>query len=83
MGENEIINIANYIFDNKLTIRAGAKIFNVPKSTLHYNVSKKLINIDYGLYLKLHNYLQENFNEKHLRGGEATKQKYKKYHKKQ
>lgn len=78
MSENEIINVANYILENNMTIRKTAKIYNVPKSTLHYNVTKKLIEINYNLYLKLHKYLQQNFNEKHIRGGLATKNKYKK-----
>ena len=69
MSENEIINLANFILDNNLTIRKTAKIYNMPKSTLHYNVTKKLIEINYNLYLKLHRYLQQNFKEKHIRGG--------------
>lgn len=76
MSENEIINLANFILDNNLTIRKTAKIYNMPKSTLHYNVTKKLIEINYNLYLKLHRYLQQNFKEKHIRGGMATKHKY-------
>ena len=78
MGETEIINLANYILDYKLTIRGAGKIFSIPKSTLHYNVTTKLKDIDYALYAKLHKYLQQNFKEKHIRGGEATKKKYKK-----
>lgn len=77
MNEIEIQNVANFILDNNLTIRKAAKIYNIPKSTLHYNVTKKLVNINYNLYLKLHKYLQINFNEKHIRGGLATKNKYK------
>ena len=78
MSEKEIINIANYILEKNLTIRSAGKIFNTPKSTLHYNVTNKLREIDYKLYLKLHKYLQKNFNEKHIRGGLATKKKYQK-----
>lgn len=83
MNENEIIKLANFILDNNLTIRKAASFYNTPKSTLHYNVTKKLIEIDYNLYLKLHKYLQQNFKEKHIRGGLATKNKYINYHKKQ
>lgn len=86
MSELEIQNVACFIMDNNLTIRKTASIYNMPKSTLHYNVTKKLININYNLYVKLHKFLQNNFNEKHIRGGLATKNKYKKekkrkYHK--
>lgn len=86
MNDNEIIKIANYILEKKLTIRKAGKHFGIAKSTLHYMVTKKLININYNLYAKLHVYLQNNFKEKHIRGGLATKNKFKKlkkiYHKK-
>lgn len=78
MSEKEIINIANFILDKNLTIRKAGEIFNTPKSTLHYNVTTRLRQIDYKLYLKLHLYLQKNFKEKHIRGGLATKKKYSK-----
>lgn len=82
MKEEEIIILANFILENKLTIRRAGLYYNIPKSTLHYNVAKKLPNINYNLYLKLHKYLKQNFDEKHIRGGLATKNKYKKlYHK--
>ncbi|MBE5745702.1 MAG: stage III sporulation protein D [Clostridiales bacterium] len=77
MNDTQILQLANFILDNKLTIRKTAKIYNIPKSTLHYYVAKKLIEINYNLYLKLHRYLQQNFKEKHIRGGMATKNKYK------
>lgn len=78
MTEKDILFITNYILENKLTIRKAGSIFNIPKSTLHYNVTIKLKEIDYILYFKLHKYLQQNFREKHIRGGNATKMKYKK-----
>ncbi|MGN1208441.1 MAG: sporulation transcriptional regulator SpoIIID [Christensenellales bacterium] len=78
MSEKEIEFVANFILEKNLTIRDAGKIFNVPKSTLHYNVTKKLKQFDAELYLKLHAYLQKNFSEKHLRGGNSTKEKYKK-----
>ena len=78
MSDKEIIFISKYILQNNLTIRKAGGLFSIPKSTLHYNITKRLKDINYSLYYKLHNYLQTNFNEKHLRGGEATKNKYKK-----
>ncbi len=81
MNEKEIEYVANYILANSLTIRGAGKTFGVPKSTIHYNVTKKLVKINYNLYLKLHAYLQRNFEEKHLRGGNATKLKYQKMNK--
>lgn len=82
MFDKQIVDIANYILDNKLTIRSAGSFFNIPKSTLHYNLSNRLRKINIQLYFSLHNYLQNNFNEKHIRGGEATKLKYLSYHKK-
>lgn len=83
MTDNEIISVANFMLSNNLTIRGAGKFYNIPKSSIHYNVTVRLKKINYNLYLKLHKYLQKNFAEKHLRGGEATKQKYKNiYHKK-
>lgn len=76
MSEQEIEFVAEFMLENNLTIRKSAKIFNLPKSTLHYNVTKKLESFNFLLYKKLHNFLQNNFNEKHIRGGQSTKNKY-------
>lgn len=84
MRENEIEFLANYILENNLTIREASKKLDIPKSTLHYKVTKNLKNQNLTLYLKLHTYLKNNFEVKHIRGGEATKIKWSKikYHKK-
>ena len=71
-----IINLANYILENKTTIRATATAFGIPKSTVHNNLSKNLKLINYKLYSKVQNLLDENFNIKHIHGGESTKLKY-------
>lgn len=80
MSEQEIEFVANFMLDNNLTIRKAGKIFNIPKSTLHYNLTKKLESFNYSLFKSLHDFLQINFNEKHIRGGESTKNKYLKMH---
>jgi len=80
MKDYEIVYIANYILEYKLTVRSAGEVFQIPKSTLHYNLTKKLKKINYTVYLKLHKYFENNFNEKHIRGGIATKEKYKKIH---
>ena len=46
------------------------------KSTVHYDLTNRLPFVDHDLYLKVKTILHTNFEEKHLRGGEATKQKY-------
>lgn len=78
MRENDIEFLANYILENNLTIREASKILGIPKSTLHYKVTKNLRNENFVLYNKLHSYLENNFQEKHIRGGEATRQKWRK-----
>ena len=70
------ITLANYIIENKATIRSTAKIFNMAKSTVHYDLSMRLPYIDNNLYNKVKQILNINFSQKHIRGGEATKQKY-------
>ncbi len=68
--------LADYIEKTHSTIRQTAKVFNMAKSTVHYDLGHRLPFIDYDQYLKVKKILNCNFNEKHLRGGEATKQKY-------
>lgn len=68
--------LAHYLLENNSTIRATAKVFDLPKSTVHHDVSIKLKYIDYPLYLKVKKLLDQNFSIKHLHGGESTKQKY-------
>ncbi len=69
---------ADYILKNKSTIRACAAVFGVSKSTVHYDVSVKLRKINFALYERVKELLDQNFEEKHIRGGIATKNKYKK-----
>ena len=69
---------ARYIVDNNSTIRKTAQYFKMSKSTVHNDLNKKLENKNYGLYLEVKKILLKNFNEKHIRGGESTRNKYKK-----
>ncbi len=70
------IYLAHYILENNTTIRATAKAFDIPKSTVHHDLSVKLKYIDYALYEEVKKLLVENFNIKHIHGGESTKHKY-------
>ena len=72
-----VLNIANHINETHDTIRKTAKIYGYSKSTIHNDVSIKLKTIDFALYQRTKKILYENFAEKHIRGGAATKQKYK------
>ena len=69
--------LANYLIENKATVRDTAKVFGVSKSTVHKDITEKLSKINYPLYETVWSILQKNKLERHLRGGEATKRKYK------
>ena len=74
---DRILEEAYYIAETGATVRATAKIFHVGKSTVHKDVTKKLKSIDKDLYLAVKKVLKINLSERHIRGGEATKRKYK------
>ena len=67
-----------YIVENNATVRATAIRFGISKSTVHKDVTQTLKNTNRSLYLDVKSVLEKNKVERHLRGGEATKQKYKK-----
>ena len=73
-----IINEAKFILVNKSTVRQTAKAFGVSKSTVHKDLTQKLFKLDRELYTSVKNLLQINLQERHLRGGQATKLKFKK-----
>jgi len=73
-----VLTLASYILANNTTIRATAKYFNIPKSTVHHDLSVKLRYINYGVYKQVKELLQNNFLIKHIHGGESTKLKYEK-----
>ncbi len=69
--------LAEYIIETKATVRAAAKRFDVSKSTVHTDVSLRLKDIDHELYENVRLVLDENKAQRHIRGGNATKEKYK------
>ncbi len=72
--DDRAVMLAEYITKNKSTIRDAAAWSGVSKSTVHTDVTKKLKNIDRELYEKVRIILDENKSERHLRGGLATKE---------
>ncbi len=68
---------ATYIIENNATVRQTASQFNISKSTVHKDVSYRLKNIDLSLYRQVKAVLDKNLKERHIRGGIATKNKYK------
>ncbi len=75
--EERTTQIARYIIETKSTVRAAAKKFGISKSTVHKDVTERLKKINRDLYIKIREVLDINKPERHLRGGEATKKKYK------
>ena len=74
--EDRTISLANYILEENATVRSAAKKFGVSKSTVHKDVTERLMKIDPALARDTHKILDENKAERHIRGGMATKQKY-------
>lgn len=70
------VELANYIIENKCTVRDAAAWFGVSKSTVHKDVTKTLMKTSPMLYKNVKEILDKNKAERHLRGGEATRIKY-------
>lgn len=73
---DRVVDYACYIIDNKCTIRACAKHFNTAKSSVHYDLKYRLPKISLTSFLAVKAILDQNFQEKHIRGGEATRIHY-------
>ena len=78
LPEERAVHAAEYIVATRSTVRATAKRLGVSKSTVHKDVSERLLKIDGALYKEVKQILEQNKQERHLRGGEATKRKYEK-----
>jgi len=75
--EQRACDLAVYIIENKATVRTAAKEFGISKSTVHKDLSERLEQFNRPLYLQVKEVLDENKAERHIRGGIATRIKYK------
>ncbi len=75
--QGRAVILGEYILDTGATVRATAKVFKISKSTVHKDVTQKLRYDDPQLYKEVKAVLQKNKSERHIRGGMATKRKYK------
>lgn len=75
--EKRAMEIANYIINEGATVRQTARVFGVSKSTVHKDVTERLPKINPLIANQVKNILDANKAERHIRGGKATKMKYK------
>ena len=75
-GKERCVVLGLYIVENNATVRSTATRFGISKSTVHKDVTQTLKTINKSLYLDVKSVLEKNKEERHIRGGEATKKKY-------
>ena len=75
--ELRVKDLAVYILENRATVRAAAARFGVSKSTVHKDMTERLPHMDPALYRQVRKLLDINKAERHIRGGLATRRKYK------
>ena len=74
--EERAVEIATYIIETNATVRQTAKKFGISKSTVHKDVAERLIQINPALASQARHVLNQNKAERHIRGGQATREKY-------
>lgn len=75
--EKRACQLAVYIIETGATVRAAAQRFGISKSTVHKDLSQRLPNYNKRLYYQVRKVLDENKAQRHIRGGIATREKYK------
>ncbi len=75
-SDDRAVVLGEYIIDTGATVRATAKKFHISKSTVHKDVSERLKKLDPQLYGQVRVVLNANKAERHIRGGLATREKY-------
>ena len=74
--EQRACDLAVYIIENKSTVRAAAAQFGISKSTVHKDITERLSKVNPALYHQVRELLDLNKAERHIRGGLATRRKY-------
>jgi len=74
--DKRVLIFAEYMLEHKCTVRATAKRFGFSKSTVHKDISVRLKDINYEMHKEISLLLNENLKDRHIRGGNATRQKY-------
>ena len=76
--EKRAYELAVYMIETGATVRAAARTFGISKSTVHKDISYRLKQYNHSLYQQVRQVLDINKQERHIRGGMATKRKYEK-----
>lgn len=74
--EERAVDLGEYIIEHKATVRGAAKKFGISKSTVHKDVSERLKKLNPQLYIEVKHVLDVNKAQRHIRGGLATRRKY-------
>lgn len=74
--EKRACEVAVYMIETGATVRSAARHFGISKSTVHKDLSQRLKQYNYSLYLQVRQVLDLNKQERHIRGGMATRRKY-------
>ncbi|MDR9788473.1 MAG: sporulation transcriptional regulator SpoIIID [Peptococcaceae bacterium MAG4] len=75
--QKRVLEICHYILETHATVRQAAQVFQVSKSTVHKDMTERLPSLNKQLAQEVKAILEYNKAERHLRGGEATRRKYK------
>ena len=75
-GKERCVILASYLVENNSTVRGVATHFGISKSTVHKDITQTLKRVNKPLYYQVKHVLNVNKQERHIRGGEATRRKY-------
>ena len=75
-GRARCVILAEYLINHQATVRSAASVFGISKSTVHKDVTQTLRFVNKGLFEEVQKVLLKNKEERHIRGGQATKLKY-------
>ncbi len=74
--QERCVSLGKYIVENGATVRSAAKVFGISKSTVHQDITTRLEKVNPALQKQVKDVLEKNKQERHIRGGMATKKKY-------
>ena len=74
--DDRAVQLGTYIAEHGATVRSTAAVFGISKSTVHKDITVRLPQLHAGLSIQVHEIIEKNKQERHIRGGLATKAKY-------